>query len=245
MADTPTIQDIAVPTPDGVPIPAAFVRPREPAHAAGVIVIHEAFGLTGDIRRIASRFASAGYPTLAPDFLAGLGPKPICIARFVRSIGRPGQGRAYRQLAAAQHWLEERPEVGGGPVGIAGFCMGGGFALLYAARADVEVVAPFYAAVPADPSALDGICPVVASYGTRDRIFGGHAERLTAALAERSVEHDVRSYPAAGHSFMSRHDGLTATIGAWSPMHTGYVEPAADDAWERTLAFFGRHLAAA
>jgi carboxymethylenebutenolidase len=245
MAELTSHQDVAVSVPDGGSIPASFLRPARTPRRAGVLVIHEAFGLTDDIRRIAARFAGAGYPTLAPDFLAGLGPKPICIARFLRSIGGPSGGPAHRRLAAAQRWLEARPEVGGGPIGLAGFCMGGGFALLYAARANVDVVAPFYAAVPDDRDALDGICPVVASYGGRDRIFGGHAERLTAALTERGVEYDVRSYPEAGHSFMSHHRGVTAAIGSRWPMHTGYVDRAAEDAWDRTLAFFERHLAAA
>lgn len=59
MADPTLMQDIAVPTFDGASIPAAFVTPAGAAHAAGVVVIHEAFGVTDDMRRIASRFAAA------------------------------------------------------------------------------------------------------------------------------------------------------------------------------------------
>lgn len=256
MTNQATIQDVSIgppgaQRPNGGPdargladtaIPAAFALPVGSARRAGIVVIHEAFGLNADMRGIASGFAEAGYPTLAPDFLAGLGPKPICIARFVRSIASPERGRAWQQLATAQAWLGRRPEVGGGPIGVVGFCMGGGFALLYAARAEVEVVAPFYAAVPRDEADLAGICPVIASYGGRDRIFGDHGARLDAALDRRNVDHDVKTYPDAGHSFMSHHGGLSGALGPRLPLHTGYVESAAEDAWARTLAFFDRHL---
>ena len=251
------VRELSVPMPDGSSLPAALALPDALASPVGagagaaplagtarpaVVVIHEAVGLNEDIRRIAARFADAGYPTLAPDFFAGLGPKPLCIARFARGIGQARRGRPYRQLAAAEAWLAARPEVAGGPIGVAGFCMGGGFALLHAVGADIAVVAPFYAAVPKDEAELAGVCPVVASYGGRDRIFGEAGARLDAALDRLGVEHDVRTYPGAGHAFMSRHGPWLTRIGARLPSRNGYDEPAAEDAWGRTLAFFGRHL---
>jgi carboxymethylenebutenolidase len=240
------VQDVAIPLSDGSRLPAALALPDGPSGPPlprpGVIVIHEAIGLNDDIRRIAARFADAGYVTLAPDFLAGLGPMPFCIARFARGIGRVRVGRPYRQLAAAEDWLRRRPDVAGSPIGVAGFCMGGGFALLHAAGADIDVVAPFYAAVPKDQDALADVCPVVASYGGRDGIFGSAGGPLATTLTRLGVDHDVKTYPDAGHSFMSRHGGLMARIERRLPTHGGYVDAAAEDAWRRTLAFFARHL---
>jgi carboxymethylenebutenolidase len=253
------VQDVEIPLSDGSTLPAALAIPDgiETANIrasvqtggpmvararSGVVVIHEAIGLNDDIRRIAARFADADYVTLAPDFLAGLGPMPFCIARFARGIGRVKVGRPYRQLAAAEDWLRMRPEVAGSPIGVAGFCMGGGFALLHAVGADVAVVAPFYPAVPKDDEALTGICPVVASFGGRDGIFGGGGPPLETALTGLRVEHDVKTYPDAGHSFMSRHGGWMSSVERRLPTHGGYVDSAAEDAWRRTLAFFALHL---
>jgi carboxymethylenebutenolidase len=240
------VQDVEIPLPDGSVLPAALALPADGStpHAprSGVVVIHEAIGLNDDIRRIAARFADAGHVTLAPDFLAGLGPMPFCIARFARGIGRVNVGRPYRQLSAAEDWLRGRPDVAGSPIGVAGFCMGGGFALLHAVGADIAVVAPFYAAVPKDDEALAGVCPVVASYGGRDGIFGSAGGRLGETLTQLGVDHDVKTYPDAGHSFVNRHGPLMGRIERRLPTHGGYVESAAEDAWQRTLTFFARHL---
>ena len=179
--------DVAIALTGGRAIPAAFFPVRDAGEPRpAVLVIHELLGLTAEMRRLAHRFSEAGFVALAPDFLAGLGPKPFCMARFARGIARRGVGRPYRQLEAARTWLTERPEVAGQPIGVAGFCIGGGFALLYAAGAEVEVVAPFYPAVP-DDEALGGICPVVASFGGRDRVFGsgGEAPHRLAGPARR------------------------------------------------------------
>ena len=235
--------DVAIALTGGRAISAAFFPvPGATEPRPGVLVIHEALGLTTEMRRLAARFAEHGFVALAPDFLAGLGPKPFCIARFMRGIGRRGVGRPYRQLDAARAWLRGRPEVAGRPIGVAGFCMGGGFALLYAAGSDVEAVAPFYPAVPED-DVLDGICPVVASFGGRDAVFAAGAGRLEAALTDLGIDHDVRTYPEAGHGFMARYDGITAWLGRRLPMRLGHDPAAAEDAWQRTIAFFSRHLA--
>ncbi len=235
--------DVAIALTGGRAIPAAFF----PVSAAigprpGILVIHEALGLTDEMRRLARRFSESGFVSLAPDFLAGLGPKPFCIARFMRGIGRSKVGRPYRQLDAARAWLGQRPEVAGRSIGVAGFCMGGGFALLYASGAEVDAVASFYPAVP-DDDELDGICPVVASFGGRDSVFAAGAERLETSLTTLGVDHDVRTYPSAGHGFMTRYDGVTAWLGRRMPIRLGHDPDAAEDAWQRTIAFFTRHLA--
>jgi carboxymethylenebutenolidase len=249
-APRPT-RDVAVPLADGGELPAALALPApDPAaRAAGVLVLHEALGLDREMRRIAGTFAGAGYVALAPDFLAGLGPMPFCLARFARGLGRAGAGRPYRQLDAARAWLAARPEVDGDRIGVAGFCIGGGFAMLWAAdrgRSAVRVAAPFYGPVPENATErLAGICPTVASYGGRDRFFRTMPERLEQALTTLGVEHDVTVYPDAGHSFMNRIDGPLGAVGRRLPMRAGYHEPSAREAWARVLAFFDRHLGGA
>jgi len=120
--------------------------------------------------------------------------------------------------------------------------MGGGFALLYAVRAPLGAAAVFYGDVPQAADELRGVCPVVAGFGGRDRFFAPQGRRLEQHLKELGVPHDVRIYPAAGHSYMSRHTGLLATLAAHGPMAVGFDAEAEADSWTRMEAFFRTHL---
>lgn len=235
------MEQVAIPVAGSRPLRAELAAPAITGRRPAVIVIHEIFGLNDDIRAKARHFADAGYVALAPDLYSILGPKPLCIVRAMRSLRR-GDGPAFAGLEAARHWLAGRPEVDPSRIGVIGFCMGGGFALLFAARAPLGAAAVFYGQVPGNEAELEGVCPVVAGYGGRDAIFGRHAERLERHLDVLGVDHDVRTYPAAGHSYMSEHTGMLAKLSSWGPMKVGFDADAAADSWRRVDAFFARHL---
>jgi len=204
----------------------------------GVVVLHESFGLTDDIRQQADRLAAAGYLALAPDLFSA-GGAWRCIRATFTALTR-GHGKAFDDIEAARTWLAGREDCTG-RIGVIGFCMGGGFALLTAARG-FEASAANYAHLPKDlDGALSGACPVAASYGAKDRTLRGTAAKLEAALQRAGVEHDVHEYPDAGHSFLNRHDlgpggALLRVAGI------GYHEPSAEHAWGRILRFFEVHL---
>ena len=96
----------------------------------------------------------------------------------------------------------------------------------------------------ADDSTARRDAVVVASFGGREAVFVDGADRLETALATLGIDHDVHTYPDAGHGFMTRYDGITAWLGRRLPMHLGHDPVAAEDAWQRRIAFFSRHLAA-
>ena len=235
------VTDLTFPSASGHPMRAALAVPRATAPRPAVIVIHEIFGLNDDIRRMTGRFADLGYVALAPDLYDTGGARPLCIARTMLALRRR-EGPAFAALEAARRWLGERSEVDAARTGVAGFCMGGGFALLYAVRAPLGAAAVFYGDVPKAADELRGVCPVVAGFGGRDRFFAPQGRRLEQHLKELGVPHDVRIYPAAGHSYMSRHTGLLATLAAHGPMAVGFDAEAEADSWTRMEAFFRTHL---
>lgn len=120
-------------------------------------------------------------------------------------------------------------------------CLGGGFALA-AAATGFDASAPNYGRLPRDaPAVLAGACPIVASYGGRDVSLRGAAAKLETVLTDLGVEHDVREYPGAGHSFLNHTVG--GPLGSVLKVAgVGHHQPSADDAWRRILAFFDAHL---
>jgi carboxymethylenebutenolidase len=200
----------------------------------GVVVIHEAFGINDDIRAYCRRFADEGFLALAPN-LYTRGSRWRCMIETFRTLHQ-GQGQAFSDIEAARQHLAEHPRCSGN-VGVIGFCMGGGFALLMAPRGQFGAAAVNYGRVPEDAERiLQGACPIVASYGGRDRRLAGSAERLERALMVLDVPHDVKEYPDANHSFMNRQEGILRLLGRVTGF--GYHEPAAQDAWRRVLALF-------
>lgn len=234
---------VVVPGAASAPALEAYVA--VPAVGSGpwpaVVVLHEAFGLTDDTRAQADRLASAGYIAVAPDLFTNGGALRCLKGTFSAMLD--GHGKAVDDIAAVRSWVAEREDCTG-KVGVIGFCMGGGFALVMANRG-FDAAAPNYGLVPKDPhETLAGACPIVASYGARDRGLRGAADRLEKTLTDLGVDHDVKEYATAGHSFMNRHNvGAPLTyLERIAGFH--YDHPSAEDAWTRIQLFFDLHLRA-
>lgn len=245
MSVTPTVtqRPVSLPLSNGHAMQAELFLPAEPnGRRAGIIVIHDIFGMTPDVQRIAARLAEAGYPALAPNLYDNGSIKPLCVTKTLLAH-ETGKGMAFEQLEQARIWLREQHELGIEKVGVMGFCMGGRFALLYSAKAPISVVAPFYGMVPPKAEALEGICPVVGGWGAKDMVMGSHGKRLAKHLDKLGVEHDVKTYPDVGHSYMNNHDTLIfRELADYSPLRAKYDETAAEDSWARVFAFFDKVL---
>jgi carboxymethylenebutenolidase len=229
------VTELTFPVPSGT-LRGYLARPDGPGPWPGVVVLHEAFGLTEDIKRQADRFCENGYLALAPDLYAW-GNTARCLTATLRSMFR-GQGRALDDVQGARRCLAERDDCTGA-IGVIGFCMGGGLALLVSPEG-FAAAAPNYGDVPRRPAEqLRGACPIVASYGYRDRRLRGSGDKLDAVLTELGVEHDVKEYATAKHGFLFEHTGKT---GWTEPLMVQYDAAAADDAWQRIFTFFDKQL---
>ncbi|MGX9791828.1 dienelactone hydrolase family protein [Mycobacterium sp. MMS18-G62] len=222
------------------PLPGYLAVPAGPGPWPAVVIVQDVLGVTADLRRITDRMASAGYLALAPA-LYGRGSKITCMLRTIRSHFT-GNGPAYDDLVAARDHLLSDPRCTG-KVGLIGFCMGAGFCLQLAPRGLFDATAPNYGLMPANTDTLAKSCPVVASFGAKDRIVArGTADKLEAALAAGDVPRDIKEYPDAGHSFMNNW-GIPGPIRIVERVAgMAYSEPEAEDAWQRILTFFNEHL---
>ncbi len=232
MGETTTVGDL----------PAHRAVPEGEGPWPGLVLVHELFGLDDEMRRHADRLAGMGYLVLAPDLVAR-GNRALCLARTMTALRR-GRGRTFEDLDGARATLAGDPRCTG-DIGVIGFCMGGGFALLLAGRPGWDVAVANYGVVP-DAEVLEGACPVVASYGGRDLYLRGAARTLRTRLADAGVPHDVEEYPAAGHGFLNE----SSTTPWWAlpmarlVMRAGPEPVSARDAWDRIEAFLATHLRA-
>jgi carboxymethylenebutenolidase len=209
--------------------PGYFVRPEGEGPFPGVIVIHEAYGLNENIKEIANRFADEGYAALAVDLFADRS-QVMCMFRiFKQQLTGELENGTINELKAALTFLSEQPGVDANRIGAIGFCLGGGLSITWACTdTRLKAISPFYGSNPRPLSAVARACPVVGSYPGND-FTAGAGRKLEAELEKDGVPHDIKIYPGARHSF-------------FNDKGHAYNEGAAQDAWQRTLAFFAERL---
>jgi carboxymethylenebutenolidase len=226
-----------------IDMPAYVAVPGGNGPWPGVVVLSDVMGMTADLRRQADWLASAGFLAVAPD-LFFRGGKVSCLRTIFRDAAR-GRGQTFDDIEASRAWLADREDCTG-RVGVIGFCMGGGFALMLVADHGFSVASTNYGAIPKDfERFVSRACPIVGSYGARDRSLRGTAGKLERMLADAGVAHDVKEYPEAGHSFLNDHDpsdfnALVVVLARVS--NSRYHAPSAQDARARIVAFFDDHL---
>jgi carboxymethylenebutenolidase len=208
--------------------PAFVARPDDHEAHPGLVVLQEWWGLVPHIKDVATRFAREGYIALAPDLYYGShAEEPDEARKLAMALDRD---RAVAEIREAVKYLREDVRVQPPVVGFVGWCMGGGLALSTATGPGIGAVVAFYGR-PLQAEDIAAIqAPVLGLYGREDHGIPLAAVReFDEALAENGIQHEIVVYPDAGHAF-------------FNDTRASYVRDAAEDAWRRTLAWFGEHL---
>jgi len=196
-----------------------------------IVVIQEWWGLNDQIKGVADRFAKAGYNALAPDLYKGRVTQKPDEANHMMS-GLDFVGASDQDIAGAvKHLAGLGGDKGGGKVGVMGYCMGGALTIAAAARVPgIACGVPYYGVPPpqlADPAKI-GI-PIQGHFANKD-------DWCTPQL----VNDFEKAMAAGGHKpEIFRYDAAHAFANERSP---AYDATAAKQAWDRTMAFLGRHL---
>ena len=227
---------IEIPTPDGS-MPAFVAAPDAGRHPAAV-VLPEAFGLVGNIERIAERIAAEGYVALAPDLYWRLLPEPNAFGYddldgALGAMSGLGDDMFVSDLGAALDYLESRAD-GSGRVGVTGFCMGGRLSFLAACALPgrIACAAPFYGGgISGHLDAAASVrCPLQLFFGEKDAYIPlDEVERIDARLKQLGAAYELKVYEGADHGFFCEE-------------RASYHAAAAGDSWEKLKAFFAAHL---
>jgi carboxymethylenebutenolidase len=239
-----TAADIVFPG-DDVALRGHCAVPDGALPAPAIVLIPDVRGVSDFYRGVARRFAEAGLVTLAVDLYSREGapdlPDMDAVFRWIRAL--PDR-RVLGDVAAAVRHLAARADVRPGAVGIAGFCLGGQYALMAACTVPgLAACVSWYGMLryaEANPVKLESplamaprlACPYLGLFGAEDALIArGDVDELRATLARTGRPHEIVEYPGAGHAFMNE------------TRADAYRPEAAADSWRRAVAFLRTHLA--
>jgi len=219
-----------VPSPQGHgSIAGLLARPASGDRFPAVLVVHENRGLNPYVEDVARRFAAEGFLAFAPDGLTSVGGYPGDDEQGGQLFQKVDRMKMLEDFVAAATWLKARPDSTG-RLGAVGFCFGGGVSSSLAVRMpDLGAAVSFYGGAPSAEDAAKIKAPVLVHHGEMDTRLVGSWPAYAAALEAAGVVHEGYIYPGAQHGF---HNDTTPR----------YDEAAARLAWQRTLAWFNRHL---
>lgn len=240
-------------TVDGFEVPAYGAAPADKEGLPVILVVQEIFGVTDYIADVCRRFARLGYLAIAPELYARQGDARAYtdIPRLMSElVNKASDAQIRADLDGALRWAGAN---GGdlGRVGITGFCRGGRSVWLYAAQggaggangaSPIRAGVAWYGPLGGTPSALhprsaldvaaELKAPVLGLYGGKDAgIPLDTIDKMKVALAAGSPAakaSQIVVYPEAGHGFHADY-------------RSSYVKAAAEDGWQRTLAWFKAH----
>jgi carboxymethylenebutenolidase len=222
--------------PDGQPVKAQLAEADAPL--AAVVVIQEWWGVNEQILGVAERLAAAGFTALVPDLYRGKSTVDEEEAHHLMKGLNFGDA-ATQDVRGAVQYLKGL-QLGTGKVAVTGYCMGGALTWLSLANVpDIAAAVAWYGYPPLEYIDASKIsAPVMAHWGTQDEAFAiSGVDALEAKLCEAKVRYE-------GHRYLAHHAFANETAqGPHRIAMTQYDAFWAQRAWDRTLRFFGQHLA--
>ncbi|CAN7236838.1 dienelactone hydrolase family protein [Pseudoxanthomonas sp. LjRoot168] len=208
-----------------------LAMPREPGPHPVVLVVHENRGLNPYIEDVARRLAVAGFIAFAPDALYPLGGYPGNDDKGRELQATLDRAKVMADLEAAARFAQALPR-GNGKLGVVGFCFGGLVTNVLAARLPelVDAGVPYYGGQPSAEEASRIRAPLLLQFAELDTRVNAGWPTYEQQLKDAGVAYTAHMYPGVNHGF---HNDTTPR----------YDAAAAELSWQRTLAFFRKHLA--
>jgi carboxymethylenebutenolidase len=211
-----------------------YLAVPEGGSGPGLVVIQEWWGLVPHITDLCDRFAAEGFVALAPDLYHGeTTTEPDEAGKLMMAMNLDQAGR---DMGGAVRFLQGHEATSGGPVGVTGFCMGGGLAMVLATQQgdDIGACVAWYGLIPwpqAQPDWSAMTAPLLLHIAEKDEYFNAEAaEALAGTLRDLGKEVELHVYPGAEHAFFN------------DTRPEVHDPDASATAWGRTLAFLRDRL---
>lgn len=207
-----------------------LARPAKGRKFPAVLVIHENRGLNPYIEDVTRRLAKAGYVAFAPDGLTSVGGYPGDEQKGAAAFRTVDGKKMTEDFVASAMWLKKRADSTG-KLGAVGFCFGGGMVNQLAVRLgkDLNAGVAFYGRQAGVADVPKITAPIQFHYAGNDQRINEGIAAYEAALTENKKKFESYMYDEKQHGF---HNDTTPR----------YDADSAKLAWERTLAFFKKHL---
>ncbi|NNJ72442.1 MAG: dienelactone hydrolase family protein [Enterobacterales bacterium] len=207
-----------------------LVAPAGEGPFPAVLVVHENRGLNPHIEDVARRAAIAGFVALAPDGLYPIGGYPGNDDDgkvMQRSLDRD---KLFTDMLNSARFLKTH-ELSNGKLGATGFCYGGAVVNRLAVEMGDELDAgvPFYGSSAKTEDVPKITAPLMIQYAEDDKRVNALRDEYRSALESNNKEFVMHTYPGTYHGF---HNNSTPR----------FNKEQAKIAWERTIAFFNKHL---
>ena len=220
---------------DGTEILAYLAQPEGEGPFPALLMVHEWWGLNGEITEMADMMAEEGYVVLAPDTYRGQTTALVPRALVLR-LGTP-EAQIDADMAASFAYLSGLDNVDAARIGALGFCYGGGVALAHAVQnPQIRATINLYGERIEDPQAFGALLlpdagPVLGIFGEDDaQIPVIEVEAFEAAMNDAGITNTVTIYSGVGHAFVN-----PSSVAAGG---------AAEEAWQQMLAFLEAQLKA-
>jgi len=220
--------------PDGGKVQGYLAAPANAEDAPAIVVIQEWWGLNDQIRGVADRYAEAGYRALVPDLFRGESTVEEEEAHHLMD-GLDFGDAATQDIRGAVLYLKQQSAR----VGITGYCMGGALTLLALGHTpEASAGVTWYGVPPLEYVNAEAIkVPVMGHWATQDTAFPiASVDALEEKLTAASVDFSFHRY-LAQHAFANE-----TAVGPGRIAFTQYDAVWSQQAWDRTLTFFGRAL---
>jgi carboxymethylenebutenolidase len=184
-----------------------YLAIAEGGHGPGVIVIQEWWGIVPHIKDVCDRFAAAGFTALAPDLYHGqTTTEPDEAGKLMMALNIQ---HAATDMSGAVDYLLSNEATTTEHVGVVGYCMGGGLALVLASRRPdaVGAVAPYYGLIPwpdAHPDWSAITATIRGHYAANDEMFNPAAVgQLQETLDGLGKDCEMTIHPDTDHAFFN------------------------------------------